>query len=132
MGSRVVVPSVHTTRALRIGRVWSHLAASSALDVRRCGVDVGPGQRRCDHGDGGDAAGFSAGARVDEMGAAMCGARGRNAPRADGHRSDQGVRITRVLDTDPPRGATRICGVADDVASCRQAEVGVVQRGQKP
>jgi hypothetical protein len=37
-----------------------------------------------------------------------------------------------VLDTDPPGGATRICGVADDVASCRQAEVGVVHRGQKP
>src|SRR6478672_5790192 len=56
---------------------------------------------------------------------------GRYGTGADGHNGDQGLRVKRMLDTNSPGLAIRVCGVAGDVAACRQAKFSVVQRSQK-
>src|SRR5512133_126378 len=103
----------------------------AALDVRRGGVNVGPGQRLRNDSDGGDAAGRLASARVDEMVATVSGARGRHGTRSDWHHGDQPRWVMWVFDADPPCRAVGQCCIAEDVATCRQAEVGLIQRGQE-
>src|SRR6478735_1311327 len=115
-------------------------AARAGAQPRRGAVAVGEGGRRvdvhprevlADDGHRRDARGWQAGARVDDVGAAVRRAGRRDRAAAYRHPGDQPLRPARVLDADLPGPAVGVGRPARHVTAAGQAEVGVGEVAQQ-
>ena len=81
-------------------------------------VRIDEPELRPDHGHASQRRGGLAGPGIDDVVAALVGARGRDGPVRDGHHGRHGARVIRVTDADPP-GPTGCRVPADDDVAAR-------------